>query len=221
MSRLEQISREVAAALERGDPELRADDRFMEGLRGYLSELLSWSASMHLTGRSRTAGVIADQVCDSAVMLRCAEEAIGDQRGRVTIRVADIGSGAGFPGIIWKLARPGWDLTLIERRQRIAAFLDRTVSTLGLEKAVIVGKDARDLGADRYDIVVSKAAGRFSTILPIAERIVGNEGFYVTAKADSWRQELARARSAAFEPAVVKEMGAGRGVAVALRRSAP
>lgn len=221
MSRGGQIEREVVAALRAADQTLCADCRFMEGLRGYLAELVSWSAFLHLTGRGRPAGAIAEQVCDSAAMLRCAEEAAAGRSTESLSPVADIGSGAGFPGMIWKLARPDWEITLVERRQRTAAFLDRTIAALGIEGIAVIGRDARELEPDRYGIVVSKAAGHFSEILPIAERIGRRGSIYVTAKGDAWEEELERAPAGRFETALVRDLGAGRGVAIALRLGSP
>lgn len=221
MTGLEQVWRRVAMAVGDADPGLRDDERFMEGLRGYIAELVAWSGTIHLTGRSRPAETLAEQVCDSAAMLRCVEEAMSAPGEGARVRVADIGTGAGFPGIVWKIARPDWDTILIERRERLAAYLRRSVSVLGLEGAEVFEGDARALEGSRFDVVASKAAGRFSSILPLARRLVRQGGLYVTVKGDSWEAELAEAPVAGFTAVAVRPMGAGRGFALALRFSAP
>lgn len=221
MNRLEAVQKETETALRAADPALSADAGFVDGLRKYLAELVEWNEAIHLTGRGRFTRAVAEQVCDSVTMLRCAEEAISERGETGTTRVADIGSGAGFPGIIWKLVRPDWDLTLIERRERTAAYLARTVVSLGLEGIAVIEGDARAIGADGFDIVVSKAAGRFPEIIPVAQRIARAGGFYVTAKGDSWEGELAEAPTGEFEPAGVRAMGSGRGFAIALRLLSP
>lgn len=217
MNRTEQTVRFVTAALRAGDPDLCGDARSMDLLGRYVAELVAWSAAIHLTGRARESDALAEQVCDSAAMLRCAEAAMASARGADAIRVADIGSGAGFPGIVWKIAKPGWVVTLIERRERIAAFLRRTVAVLGLEGVGVIEEDALTLGPGGYDVIVSKAAGRFSAILPIAERLGAPGSLYVTAKGDSWKEELAETASGRHAVVETRPMGAGRGYAIALR----
>jgi 16S rRNA (guanine527-N7)-methyltransferase len=217
MNRYDAVMRETETALRVCDPALSADTEFMEGLRRYIAELVAWNEAIHLTGRSRLAEAVAGQVCDSAAMLRCAEEAKSGGDGGRPARAADIGSGAGFPGMIWKLARPDWDLTLIERRERVAAYLGRSVTLLGLEGISVIEGDADIIEPGRFDIVVSKAAGRFSVILPIAERIGRPGGLYVTAKGDSWEGELAETANDSTRVVAVKPLGVGRGFAIALR----
>ena len=212
------VIRHVAASVEAADPQLRGDARFMDILGRYVAELVAWGETIHLTGRGRPAEAISEQVCDSVSMLRCAEAAMTVAEIAGVVRVADIGSGAGFPGIIWKLARPDWDLNLIERRQRVAAFLLRTTAALGLDRIAVVELDARRLSGGDYDIVVSKAAGRFSSMLPLARRIGGPRSIYVTAKGSSWERELERAAGGAYIPLAVRNIAAGRGFAIALRQ---
>lgn len=175
-------------------------------LREYVDELSRWGEKIHLTGRERMADAIATQVSDSMIMLELAGE------GPV---VADIGTGAGFPGIVWKLARPHWKMVLFERKERLATFLERTTALLGLEGTEIRAEDAsfyREEGV--FDIVTSKAAGRLDEILPIARRMLKKGGIYVTAKGEGWEGELGEASG--FSLCGRSPLKGDRGEAVAL-----
>ena len=175
-------------------------------LREYVDELARWGEKIHLTGRERMADAIAAQVSDSMAMLELAGE------GPV---VADIGTGAGFPGIVWKLAMPHWNMVLFERKERLATFLERTTALLGLEGTEIRAEDAsfcREEGV--FDIVTSKAAGRLDEILPIARRMLKKGGIYVTAKGEGWEDELGDASG--FSLSGRTSLKGGRGEAVAL-----
>lgn len=213
--------REAAGALGRSEPSLGADASFLDALRRYADEIAAWGRSIHLTGRERASGVFAEQVCDSAAMLRCAEGALQDKGRADALRAADIGTGAGFPGVIWKLARPDWEIVLIERRERIAAFLRRLVVSLGLRGIEVFEGDAREIKPGGFDLVVSKAAGRFPAILPVAWRVGGPNSLYVTAKGKGWEAELSEAPACLYEQALVVPIGADRGVAIALRKKSP
>jgi 16S rRNA (guanine527-N7)-methyltransferase len=179
-----------------------------EGLREYIGELALWGDRIHLTGRERMPEAIAAQVSDSLVMLDLAGE------GKTA---ADIGSGAGFPGLVWKLARPGLEITLFERKERLASFLERTASVLGLGGIAVRAEDASNIvHGEEYDIVTSKAAGRLGEILPLVSAMLGPGGIYVTAKGDGWEREL---EDAPFALVASAPLGGGRGVAIALRRT--
>ena len=80
-------------------------------------------------------------------------------------RIADVGSGGGFPGIPLKLAMPDLKICLVESDQRKAAFLRDMVVTLGLSDVEIEARRAEELGRDprhreAYDVVVTRAAAK-------------------------------------------------------------
>ena len=177
-----------------------------EKTREYVAELVMWGGRIHLTGRERMADAIAAQVSDSLVMLELA----GDGPA-----AADIGAGAGFPGIVWKLARPDWTMTLFERKEKLASFLERTAAVLGLDGVTVRAEEAGPgTAAGHFDVVTSKAAGRFGEILPVAAGMLRVGGLYVTAKGEGWEDELAG--EPGFEPAGRAPLRGGRGEAVAL-----
>jgi len=177
-----------------------------EKLREYVDELVRWGDRIHLTGRERMADAIAAQISDSMIMLELAGEGA---------RIADIGSGAGFPGIVWKLARPGWDVTLFERKERLASFLERTAAILGLQGISVRAEEATpETEGTPFDVVTSKAAGRLDEILPIAAGMIRRGGVYVTAKGEGWEREMEGA--AGFSPGRRVSLGGGRGEAISL-----
>ena len=182
------------------------ETRAPEKLRDYVDELVKWGERIHLTGRERMADAIAAQISDSIIMLGLAGGGPD---------VADIGAGAGFPGVVWKLARPHWDVVLFERKERLASFLSRTTALLGLEGISVRAEDAALYPeADRFDVVTSKAAGRLDEILPIAGRMLRKGGIYVTVKGEGWEVEL-EGVSAGFSPGERAPLRGKRGEAIA------
>ena len=177
-----------------------------EKLRAYVDELVKWGGRIHLTGREKMADAIAAQISDSIIMLGLAGE------GR---EVADIGAGAGFPGVVWKLMRPRWDVVLFERKERLASFLSRTTALLGLKGISVRAEDAALYpDEERFDVVTSKAAGRLGEMLPIAGRMLRKGGIYVTAKGEGWEAEL-EGVSVGFSPGNRVSLRGKRGEAIA------
>ena len=80
-------------------------------------------------------------------------------------RMADVGSGAGIPGIPLRLALPGISLTLVESDQRKADFLEEALASLGLHRVIVERRRAEEVGRDLhhrdgYDVVVTRAAAK-------------------------------------------------------------
>jgi 16S rRNA (guanine527-N7)-methyltransferase len=209
----ERTKEEVGAALRKaGYGALPSGAR--EKLEGYIGEVSVWSERMHLVGRSRLGGNLALLVLDSLLLLRTAEESALPLH-----RVADVGSGAGFPGVVWKILRPDLEMTLFERRLKPALFLERIVTLAGLEGAKVVGGDAsswREPGS--FDLVVSKAAGRLATILPLAELLLRTDGAYITIKGRGWKSEIPEPPQAAMRFEAAVNLPEKRGTAILFRK---
>jgi 16S rRNA (guanine527-N7)-methyltransferase len=97
-------------------------------------------------------------------------------------RVADLGSGAGFPGLPIKLWAPGISLTLIESNHKKAAFLREVIRALTLTEVNVLTTRAEDLVKPQaepvpaFDAVTLRAVERFEAILPIAASLVAPGG---------------------------------------------
>jgi len=96
-----------------------------------------------------------------------------EQRKKVSL--ADVGSGAGFPGIPIKLWAPEISLTLIESNHKKAAFLREVARALTLTDIDIKNTRAESL-AGRFDVVTLRAVERFETVLPVAASLVALDG---------------------------------------------
>jgi 16S rRNA (guanine527-N7)-methyltransferase len=90
--------------------------------------------------------------------------------------LADLGSGAGFPGLPIKLWVPEIALTLIESNHKKAAFLREVARALTLTDVNIQAVRAETLAAAAFDLVTLRAVERFAAILPIAARLVAPGG---------------------------------------------
>lgn len=160
----------------------------------FAGEVARWSGRVHLVGRKHMEENITVLALDSLHLLRFAERARALQPGGdgSAAAVADIGSGAGFPGMVWKIVRPDVEMTLFERREKPALFIERVIAGLRLKGVRVVAADAEAFEAERpFDLVVSKASGRLGAIAPIAERILRVEGAYLTIKGKHWQREIA------------------------------
>jgi 16S rRNA (guanine527-N7)-methyltransferase len=91
-------------------------------------------------------------------------------------RVADLGSGAGFPGLPIKLWAPHISLTLIESNQKKATFLREVTRALTLTDVNIQNARAETLPPSTFDVVTLRAVERFTTALPVAATLLSPTG---------------------------------------------
>jgi 16S rRNA (guanine527-N7)-methyltransferase len=105
------------------------------------------------------------------------------------LRVVDVGSGAGLPGIPLLLARPDLRLTLLEPLARRAAFLNEAVVALGIEADVVRGR-AEDVVEPRWDVVVARAVAPLERLLELADHLVQAGGVLLAVKGRSAAAEV-------------------------------
>lgn len=131
------VRREMAGVLELGDQQISL-------LESHFRLLLAWNARMNLTTVTKLPEAAIRHYCESLFL--AAHLTAGT--------VADIGTGAGFPGIPVAIARPDCRVDLIESHQRKAVFLREACRAL--PNARVLGQRAEDVDGS-YDWVVSRA----------------------------------------------------------------
>ncbi len=108
--------------------------------------------------------------------------------------VADLGSGAGLPGLVLAIGRPDLALTLVEPLQRRTAFLDEVVDELGLENVRVYRGRAEELhGGDRFDVVTARALAPLGRLLGWGMPLVAATGVLLAMKGSSAAEEIASA----------------------------
>ena len=108
--------------------------------------------------------------------------------------VADVGSGAGLPGLVWAIARPDIDVTLIEPLLRRTRFLDEAVERLGLPNVTIDRRRAEDVDA-AFDIVTARAVAALRKLGRWCLPLVRPGGALLAMKGSSAVEELDAARA--------------------------
>lgn len=123
---------------------------------------------------------------------------------RTGATVADLGSGAGLPGLVLAIARPDLRVTLIDSLLRRATFLSEVVDHLGLSVEVVRARAEELHGACRFDYVTARAVAPLDRLVCWALPLCASPGEVVAWKGSSAEQELTTARP------VLRKHGAGR-----------
>lgn len=107
--------------------------------------------------------------------------------------VADVGSGAGLPGLVWAIARPDVHMTLIEPLLRRTRFLDDVVADLGLTNVTIDRRRAEDV-EEQFDVVTARAVARMDKLARWCLPLVREDGVFLALKGSSASTEVEEAR---------------------------
>jgi 16S rRNA (guanine527-N7)-methyltransferase len=124
----------------------------------FVAEILRWNPRLGLISKREPAAACERLVFESLELLDVVRrQVVGD-----TVRVVDVGSGGGFPGIVWAIAQPEWEFLLVERRAGKASFLEATVARLSLGNVEVAGAPIEEVATHvdyraRFDVAVAMA----------------------------------------------------------------
>jgi 16S rRNA (guanine527-N7)-methyltransferase len=114
--------------------------------------------------------------------------------------VADLGSGAGLPGLVLAIGRPDLTVTLVEPLQRRTTFLDEVIDELGLDGVRVLRGRAEDLHQrERFDVVTARALAPLGRLVGWAMPLVAADGVLLAMKGSSVAEEISAAAKALGE----------------------
>lgn len=108
--------------------------------------------------------------------------------------VADVGSGAGLPGLVWAIARPDLHVTLIEPLLRRTTFLEEVATDLGLDNVEVVRARAEDV-KEQYDVVTARAVAALEKLARWCMPLVRPGGVLLALKGRTANEEIDAARA--------------------------
>jgi 16S rRNA (guanine527-N7)-methyltransferase len=138
---------------------------------------------------------------------------------REASRIADIGSGAGFPGLVLAVALPNAKVDLIESVGRKCDFIKRAIEAGGIANARAVNARSEELaageGREAYPAVTARAVGRLSTLAELASPLLEDGGVLVAWKGkrdpDEEAQLASAAEASAMRPEEIRHVGPSAG----------
>lgn len=168
----------------------------------YFHELVAWNQKFNLTSITEYEEVQTKHFLDSlAALPLIAEELQASLPFLKPLRLIDVGTGAGFPGVPLKIAVPALRLTLLDGTNKKIQFLHHLAKTLELGKVDIVQGRAEELGRqpayrDQYDLVLGRAVAPLNTLVEYLLPLVSQGGLAVVYKGGSAAEEFMQARKA-------------------------
>lgn len=162
----------------------RQTEQFMK----YSKLLVEWNEKMNLTAVTDPDGIAVKHFLDSVLPLY----AIDFSKCKT---LADIGTGAGFPGLPMKIMRPEFELTLVDSLNKRINFLNEVKDALELKNVTCIHARAEELGRDtdyreKFDAVVSRAVANMTVLCEYCMPFVAVGGMFVALKAENSADEL-------------------------------
>lgn len=152
----------------------------------YLLLIEKWNRIHNLTAVRKPQDMLIQHVMDS---LMAVPHLVGPQ-------IIDVGSGAGLPGIPIALAKPDWQITLVESNQKKAAFLKQVKIELALNNVEVIAQRIENIQlSKKINVIISRAFSELGQFLRLTEQLSGEESAnccWVAMKASCTEAELAQ-----------------------------
>ena len=157
----------------------------LPALRSFALDIAQYGEELGLVGPRELDRLWTRHILNSALLARLV--------GPGTL--ADIGSGAGFPGLVVAIMRPDVACTLIEPLGRRATWLEDEAGRLGLQNVTVLNQRAEEVLGQRYGFVTARAVSALKTLIPLVVPLVRPGGELVLMKGERVDQEIRDAAS--------------------------
>ncbi|MCH3909106.1 MAG: 16S rRNA (guanine(527)-N(7))-methyltransferase RsmG [Bacilli bacterium] len=168
---------------------IKLDEGMIKKFSSYSSLLKEWNEKMNLTSITEESEVIEKHFYDCLLPLKYV-----DLHSK---RVADIGSGAGFPGLVWAICYPSSTFYLVEPTKKRCLFLEEVCKELELNNVKIINKRAEELPyRDSFDLVSARAVAPLPILLEISSPFAKIGGLVLAMKGLKGKEELRESKNA-------------------------
>ena len=170
-----------------------ADDKKIEQFKLYSSLLKEWNEKMNLTAVTDDEGIAVKHFLDSILPISCIDFSQFK-------KIADVGTGAGFPGIPIKIMLPDTKLSLIDSLNKRITFLREVTGRLELKNIECIHERAEELSKnpeyrEQYDAVLSRAVANMTVLCEYCLPFVKVGGAFIALKSSDSDEELQNARA--------------------------
>lgn len=174
------------------DINIEITDKQYEQLIMYYNLLIEWNNKINLTSITEKKSVFIKHFYDSLSINK-----IIDLKKIETL--CDIGTGAGFPGVVIKIVFPNIHVTLVDSLTKRIKFLEDVKEKLNLEnldiinsRAEIYAKETRE----KFDVVTSRAVAKLNVLLELSFALVKENGYFIAMKSTNAEEEIKNSSNA-------------------------
>lgn len=150
----------------------------IEQLQQYYELLVTWNERMNLTSITDKESVYLKHFYDSLMLAKVID------LNKVS-SLCDVGTGAGFPGLVLKIVYPHLHVTLVDSMQKRVHFLNEVITELDLKNVQLENVRAEDYSKttrEQFDVVTARAVAKLNILLEYCTPLVKEEGYFIPLK---------------------------------------
>jgi len=156
-------------------------------LLAYLDLLHKWNRAYNLSAVRDPQQMVHQHLLDCLAALAPAERHLCGAE----VRVLDVGSGAGLPGVVWALMRPHWQVSCVDAVGKKAGFIRQAAAELGIRNLSALHARVESLPPVAADLVVSRAFASLADFCALTRAHLGPTGFWLAMKGRVPAEEIA------------------------------
>lgn len=146
-------------------------------LEKYFNLLVEANKSINLTTITEKEAVYLKHFYDSLTLTKAIDLT-------KNLKIIDIGTGAGFPGIVLKIVFPNLEITLLDSLDKRIKFLDKVIKELNLKNIKTVHSRIEEYKEEQFDIVVSRAVAKLNVLLELSCQLPKTNGYFIFLKSN-------------------------------------
>jgi 16S rRNA (guanine527-N7)-methyltransferase len=166
---------------------LLASDAAVDPLLAYLDLLQKWNQAYNLSAVRDPQRMVYQHLLDSLAALPPLDSHL---HGR-DARILDVGSGAGLPGVVWALMRPGWSICCVDAVAKKVSFIRQVAAELSLRNLQCEHSRVEQLQRPGFDLVASRAFASLADFSALTRRHLQPGGCWVAMKGKVPEEEIA------------------------------
>ena len=181
---------------------IEINDKIIDRLNKYGNLLLEWNEKINLTAITEPEDVLYKHFYDCILFFKNVDVP-------QNAKIIDVGTGAGFPGLVLKIVRDDLEVTLLDSLNKRITFLNDVIDKLGLQKITAVHSRAEDGGKnplyrEKFDISCARAVAAMPVLLEYCTPFVKVGGQFVSMKGPTATDEVALCNNAMKQLGVQK-----------------
>jgi len=185
--------------LEELKKEFNLNDEMIKKLDSYARFLIEYNNKINLTAITEYDDIIEKHFYDSLLLTK---------NIKLEGSFVDVGTGAGFPGVVIKICKPELDVYLIEPLKKRCVFLNELIKLLDLKNIYVINERAEDhslKAREKYNFVTARAVTNLPNLIEICGAMVKVDGYFIALRGLNGKNELIEAKNAIKEMSFIEE----------------
>ena len=158
---------------------IKRDKKLIDKLLIYIHILKKWNKKINLTAFTNDFDIVIHHFLDSLAITKFIEQK----------KILDVGSGAGFPGIILALSDATRQITLVDKVGKKAAFMRQVCLELNLKNVSVIHSRVEEISSHKYDAIVARAFGDMSLLMNLTQNLINDKGVWYGMKSKKLMDE--------------------------------